>query len=74
MDYDSWTPRFRVACSVSGGVTGYRQSYLKKNGKERIFKTYRAAEKAVKEFDRYHNDPDRQKYSLASFKAWIEEF
>jgi hypothetical protein len=59
--------RFKVRCSVSGGVTGYREAYLKKDGKEVEFSS---REEAEAEARKYNQTP---RASLASFRAWVEE-
>lgn len=36
--------RFRILCEVSGGVTGYRCSYLKRRGKVQVYDDQLTAE------------------------------
>jgi hypothetical protein len=73
---DSTTPtqrrylgqRYVIHCSVSGGVTGYREAVLKKNG-EVLYFTDRA--EAEEEAKRLRQNMGRT--SLASFRYVVEE-
>jgi len=60
---------FRILCEVSGGVTGYRCAYLKKDGREIKFKTQAEAEaEAARLNERTNLNP----YSTADFRYTIE--
>lgn len=59
---------FRVFCEVSGGVTGYRCSYMKRNGEEMIFASKEAAELAAHNAMRQMNGP----YAVARFKYTVD--
>ena len=60
--------RFIVMCRVSGGITGTRQSQLKKNGEPAFFTTRGEAQE---EADRLNKTMNNQ-YSRADFSYWVE--
>lgn len=63
--------RYIVMCRVSGGVTGTRQSELKKDGTIQIFDQRDEAErKAVELTAKLNSDP----YRTAAFQYWVEEY
>lgn len=63
--------RYIVMCRVSGGVTGTRQSELKKDGQIQIFDQREEAEqRAVELTTKLNSDP----YRTAAFQYWVEEY
>lgn len=59
--------RFVVCCRVSGGVTGTRESLLKRNGVVRVFETFGAA---TKEAARLRSQMNNQ-HAVAFFQYWV---
>lgn len=61
---------FHVVCQVSGGVTGFRQGYLKDPGGDVIeFEFREAAEKEAHRLSEKMNSGVRS----ADFRYWVEE-
>jgi len=61
--------KFRIFCEVSGGVTGYRYSYLKKWGKAMLFSTQEAAQAECDRLKKKMNGP----HARATFSYSVEE-
>ena len=58
-----------VVCQVSGGVTGLRESLLKRNGAVQYFATEDEARSTAAELNKEKNS----RFSTASFRYWAEE-
>ena len=62
--------KFKIFCQVSGGPTGYRCAYLKKNGRQIVFDTQDAAEIEANKLTAAMNTP----YAVATFRYTVEDF
>lgn len=60
---------FYVMCQVSGGVTGFRQSPMKKDGKIQYFDRREDAEKVAEHQNKKNDNP----YRTCDFRYWVEE-
>lgn len=60
---------FYIMCQVSGGVTGFRQSPMKKDGVVQYFDKREDAEKVAE----YNNKKMNHQHSTADFRYWVEE-
>lgn len=57
-----------IRCRVSGGRTGTRESYLKKDGLPQIFSNYQDADALARRLDRQANHA----FATAYFEYWVE--
>lgn len=59
-------PYYIVMCQVSGGITGFRQGELKKDGKIRTFDSFDEAQKEAQRLNKQMNGP----YRTCDFQYW----
>lgn len=62
--------KFKIYCEVSGGTTGYRCGYLKKNGVAIVFDTQAEADTAAKDLNVAMNGP----HAVATFRYTVKDF
>jgi hypothetical protein len=62
--------KFKIFCEVSGGTSGYRCGYLKKNGNALVFNTQDEADNAAKDLNTAMNG----KYAVATFRYTVKDF
>jgi len=60
---------YGVRCRVSGGVTGTREAWLKRDGQVAEFATHAEAEAEAQRLTTSMNGP----YRTADFRYWAEE-
>ena len=60
--------KWKIYCEVSGGVTGYRAAWLKKDGKEQVF--FVKAE-AIVEAQRLNEKLNSNPFRTAEFKYTV---
>lgn len=64
-------PKFGVWCEVSGGVTGFRQSWLKANNTVALYNTREAAADEAKKLE---NGRNGNPYRTANFSYQAREY
>jgi hypothetical protein len=60
---------FVIECEVSGGVTGYRRSVVKRDGVAVAFDSREAAQARAEELMAWANRPGR----TVDFRYWVQE-